>query len=387
MSSKRRTPTSQSSFRMNFRPNQNESQRTEPSRGTRPTSDPTSIKEIFILMALHICKKSLFFNTDLKVGIYLAALFIVSIICDFAPLPKTYMSRSDNIFNAYFVKYAWGWNLLFLVPFVIFTSYIYTCGNRDKMLKKHIPRIVIATCAWYFWTKLFNIIETGYGKCNARSLTSKEACLKSGYFWNGFDISGHSFILIYGSLVIIEECRAIMNWESIREFLRNEEHNRTVREPSASNNPLRNLSHEQLFTLKQSYEKYTPYIRILFITMTVLQILWDVMLICTMLYYHIMIEKFIGGSIAILTWFFTYRFWFRQSTIPGMPGEGAFKYIKDKAAPAPFPAARKRMGSVPNGNRDIPRFMGMPLYGLRTETPGGTPRSTESQSEDSVPER
>lgn len=372
-SSKRRQTQNPGSFRMNFRPPTNESQRCDPPRGTKPTTQATSIKEVFTLMALHVCKKSIFFNTDLKVGIYLAALFLVSLICDFAPIPKSYMSRSDNIFNSYFVKYAWGWNLVFLIPFAALTTYVYCCGNKDKIIKTHAPRILIATCAWYFWTNFFNFIESSFGKCNAKSLSSKQACLKAGYFWNGLDISGHSFILIYGSLVLIEECRCIMNWESIRDFIRNEEHYRSTRDTTVSNNPLRNLTNEQFTVLKESYEKFTPYIRGLFIAMTLLQILWDVMLVCTMIYYHIMIEKFIGGAVAILQWFVTYRYWFSLNKVqPGLPGEGLFKYIKDKSAPPPFPAARKRTGSVVNG-KDIPKFMGMPLYTNQSNPSRNTP--------------
>lgn len=379
MASKRKTPQgSQGSFRMNFRPPTGDSQRCEPPRGTKPTAELTSVMEIFMIVALYICKKSIFFHTDLKVGLYLAALFFISIICDFAPVPKSYMSRSDNIFNQYFVKMAWGWNLLFLIPFSLMTSYVYCCGNRDKIFRNHFPRIIIATGVWYFWTSAFNVIEAMFGKCNARAFTSKELCLKNGYMWTGLDISGHSFILIYGSLVLIEECRSIINWESIKNFVRNEDHYRSSKDTSNNINPLKNLSDDELSCLKESYEKFTPYIRALFVAMTFLQLLWDVMLVCTMLYYHIMIEKFIGGVIGILSWFVTYRVWYRMPDIPpALPGEGAFKYIKDKSAPV-FPASRRRVGSVPNGNRDVPRFMGMPLYGLRSENSVGSANSTSS---------
>lgn len=389
MASKRRTQnSSQSSFRMNFRPPTNESQRCEPPKGNKPTADVTSIKEILMIMALYICKKSIFFNTDIKVALYLGALFFISLVCDFVTVPKTYMSRSDNIFNQYFVKMAWGWNLLLLVPFLLLTSYVYCCGNKDKIIKNHFPRIVIATGAWFIWTKSFNIIESTFGRCNVKNFATKELCIKGGYMWNGFDVSGHSFILIYGSLVLIEECRAIINWESIKDFLREEDHFRTTRETvrDAKNiiNPLRNLPNEEFVCLKENYEKLTPYIRSLFVVMTFLQLLWDVMLVMTMMYYHIMIEKFVGGAIAILTWFVTYRFWYKMSDVPpSLPGEGSFKYMKHKVAPAVFPAARRRTGSVVNGNRDLPRFMGMPLYGLRNENiPSNTPSSTTVNSED-----
>lgn len=368
MSSKRRAPPQPSTSRMNFRPG-SDSSKWEP-KGTKPTTEPTSVKEIFILMILHVCKKSLFFDTNLKVAVYLGALFLVSLIADFAPIPKSYLSRSDNIFNYYFVKFAWGWNLLLIVPYVALTTYVYCCGKKDKILKLHVPRIVIATCAWFFWTKFFNIIEASYGKCNVRGegFNSKAACLKAGNFWNGFDLSGHSFILIYGSLMLIEETRSIMNWESIKEHIRTEDHYRSTKDPSPSNNPLRFLSVHEFQKLKISYEKFTPYIRALFVTITLLQILWDVMLVCTILYYHIMVEKFLGGAIAILTWYVTYRFWYRIPRIlPGLPGDGMFKYIKDKPSLLQNASvSRKRTGSIVNG-KEIPKFMGMPLYGLRNE--------------------
>lgn len=386
MASKRR---SQGSVRMNFRPpGGDSSQRCDGAapRGTKPTAELTSIMETFTIISLYVCKKSIFFNTDIKVGLYLAALFFISIVCDFAPLPRSYMSRSDNIFNKYFVKLAWGWNLTLLVPFCLLSSYVYCCGNREKIVRNHLPRIVIATGAWYVWTHLFNVVEALFGRCNARTFATKELCLKNGYMWNGLDISGHSFILIYGSLVLIEECRSIVNWESIRNFLRDEEHRRTTKD-TTNNNPLKNLSDEELVCLRRSYDKFTPYIRGLFITITCLQILWDVMLVCTLLYYHIMIEKFIGGAVAILTWFVTYRVWYKTSTVPpALPGEGCFRYIKDKSSP-PFPASRRRVGSAQNG----PTFMGMPIYGLKTDSNAGggnmTPpaRDATSAPEDPLP--
>lgn len=367
MSSKRRPPTA--SCRMNYRPGD---AKWEP-KGTKPTIEPTSVKEIFTLMVLHICKKSIFFDTNLKVAIYMGALFLVSLIADYAPIPKTYLARSDNFFNYYFVKFAWGWNLVLLVPFVLLSTYVYCCGKKDQILKHHLPRIVIATVCWFFWTKLFNIIEATYGKCNVRgeAFSTKQTCLKSGNFWHGFDLSGHSFILIYGSLVLIEETRSILNWESIREYIRTEDHYRSNKDTNISNNPLRFLSPAEFHKLKISYEKFTPYIRGLFVLITLQQILWDVMLICTILYYHIMIEKFLGGIIAILSWFVTYRFWYTLPKIlPKLPGEGLFKYIKNKPTVLQAaPVTRKRTASVVNG-KDLPRFMGMPLYGLRNENNG-----------------
>lgn len=359
--------------KLNFRPTTSDSNIDY--KGTKPTSEPTSIKEIFILMMLYLCKKSLFFDTNLKVAIYLGCLFLISLIADVATIPKMYLSRSDNIFNRYFVKFAWGWNLILLVPFITFTSYIYCCAQIRNIAKNHFPRIVIATLFWLFWTKLFNCIEASFGKCQYSKFDSKESCLKAGLVWNGFDTSGHTFILIYGSLVLIEESRSMINWDSIKEFLRLEEHNRAIKDTAQSTNPLRHLTEVQFKELQVNYDKYTPYIRGLFILITLFQMLWDVMLVCTMLYYHVMIEKFLGGCIAILTWFFTYRIWYVHSKLlPKLPGEGVFKYIKKTTKEPIVPTHRRRTGSIVNGNSSVPTFMGRPIYSqsFQAEDESGT---------------
>ncbi|XP_050311798.1 acyl-coenzyme A diphosphatase FITM2 [Anthonomus grandis grandis] len=351
--------------KMNFRPTTSDSNMEF--KGTKPTSEPTSIKEIFMLMVLYVCKKSLFFDTNIKVGLYLLCLFAVSLVADVATIPRIYLSRSDNLFNKFFVKYSWGWNLLIILPFVIFTSYIYCCGQVKRILHHHLPRIAVATFFWYFWTNLFNYIEASFGRCQIKAHGSKETCLKAGYIWNGFDTSGHSFILIYGSLFLIEEARAMLNWDSIKEYIRLEEHSRNTKQ-TESTNPLRHLTPEEFKTLQFNYEKYTPYIRANFILITLFQILWDIMLFCTMLYYHVMIEKFLGGCIAILTWFFTYRVWFRHpSLLPKLPGEGVFKYIKTKVK-EPQVTVRRRTGSIVNGSTG-PMFMGRPIYTQNNPNP------------------
>lgn len=324
-------------------------------KGNKPIREASSILEILILMIVHICKKVLFFDTNLKIAVYLGALFLLSLIADILTFPKTYFSRSDNIFNQYFVKIGWFWTLFLTVPYVLLTSYTTCCGKRKLILTGHLLRLLVATAFWYIWTTLFNIIETKYGRCNSTLHSDKVSCLRGGHFWNGFDISGHCFILIYSSLILIEEARAINGWERIKDYIRDEKHSRSLNDKSASVNPLKNINSEDLKVLQISYEKFTPYVRALVIAIAMLQLLWDVMLVSTILYYHIMVEKFISGVIAILTWFITYRIWFTiPNVLPNLPGQGIFKYNIEKANTG-LPA-RKR-SNVPNGKH----FMGMPL--------------------------
>lgn len=362
------------SSRLNFRPNLTQEDR----GGTRPTADPSSIGLIFVTMILHVCKKSLLFDTRLKVAIYCAALFIVSLIADFIPMPKSYFSRSDNALNQYFVKWGWGWLLSICIPWIVLTAHTIGCG-RKSILLKHFGRIVIATVAWLLWTKLFNYIETNIGRCLSTrdpSLQVKARCLQSGRFWNGFDISGHTFILIYSSLILAEEGSSLIGWEGIKDLIMKEEHSRTMpKEPNYGS--LRNLSDEDLRMLKKAHRALTPYLRGLFIAMTLQQLLWDAMLVTTILYYHTMVEKFLGGVAAILTWFATYQWCYKSPKIGLLaPGGGLFKYNDMKIHKTSSVRSRR---STLNGTN---RFMGMPI---RTGYDSGDPVDTTRQSEPDQP--
>lgn len=366
--------------------------------GTRPTATmPSTVGEVFVQLIIHVCRKALFYDIKLKIGFYLGSLFLVSMIGDFFPdlYPRTYFASSRNVLNVYFVKMGWAWTLLLSAPLSLMTSYTLCCGNRDRLLRSHVPRILIATAFWFVWTKTFNVIENSYGRCNVRGFGNKSECLKAGHFWRGFDISGHAFILIYSSLVIIEEARPIVGWEYIRDHIRSEEHSRTVGD-RLSTNPLRFLKEQDFRKMKALYEKLTPAIRVWFIGCAVLQLLWDVMLVCTMLYYHRMIEKLLSGVIAVSTWYVTYKVWYpTEGTLPDAAGDGAFKYQSLKAPSLKRTSSLLRDGgsgtaagssggssggncSGPcgasrggTGQRDVQKkFMGMPLYGLNSAASG-----------------
>lgn len=371
--------------------------------GTRPTATtPSSVGEVLVQLIIHVCRKALFYDIKLKIGFYLGSLFLVSLIGDFFPdlYPRTYFASSRNVLNVYFVKMGWAWTLLLSAPLSLMISYTLCCGNRERLLRSHLPRIIIATVFWFVWTKLFNVVENAYGRCNVRGFANKSECLKGGHFWRGFDISGHAFILIYSSLVIIEESRPICGWEYIRDHIRTEEHSRAVGD-RLSTNPLRFLKDSELRTMKGLYEKYTPAIRVWFVGCAVLQLLWDVMLVCTMLYYHRMVEKLLSGVFAVVTWYVTYRVWYPASgTLPDAAGDGAFKYQSLKAPSLKRTssllggsvgggsgAATSRASMQSTGGRpgEKPKFMGMPLYGANKTPPNGGAAAASGSVEESVP--
>lgn len=343
----------------NFRPN---TTLQDDRGGTRPIAEPSSVGLVLVTALVHLCKKSLLYDPRLKSVIYFGVIFVGSVIADVFPIPKTYFARSNNIFNRFFIKWAWGWLLTTAGPWIIITAYTIGCGRR-AVLVKHIVRLGFATIAWMFWMQIFHYIETNYGRCletKDRSLQVKSKCLQAGKFWSSLDISGHAFIIIYSTLILSEEGYSLIGWESIKDYIMNEEYSRKSTESSTGY--LRDLSDEDLDFLKKAYKALTPYLRGIFIVMTMQQIIWDVMLAATILYYHIMIEKFLGAVAAILTWYVSYYWLFRMPHL-GMvlPGEGIFKYNKSAEKDRFWvheSLNKKPKGPLPNMG---PTFMGMPL--------------------------
>lgn len=348
---------------MNFRPNTTQDERRG---GTKPTTSPTSVGLVLITMILHVCRKSLLFDVRLKIAIYCGSIFIVSLIADYIPMPRSYFSRSDNALNQWFVKWGWGWLLVVTVPWITLTAHTLACGRRPLLIK-HLCRMVVATFAWAAWIRLFHYIETNHGRClqtKDATLQTKANCLQAGKFWSGFDISGHTFILIYSNLILAEEGKTIVGWEGIKDLIVKEEHSRNTPNETSTGH-MRNLSSDDLEFVKKAHALLTPYLRGLFVAMTLQQILWDIMLVSTMLYYHIMLEKMLGCIVAIGTWYLTYHCWYKIADAGvSAPGEGLFRYNGFKE-PQDTPATRARRNTL---NGIGTRFMGLPI-----RTPQDTP--------------
>lgn len=314
---------------------------------------PSSVPLIFLMVALHLCKKIIFFNTNIRVLAYFTCLFAVSGIADILPFPKImFLSYTNNFVNQYFVKLGWFWTLFVSIPFVFMTSATYCCGKKE-MLFKHLARLSIATIVWFFWVSFFVYFESVYGYClEKRDLKTKFLCVNAGSRWRGFDLSGHVFILIYSNLVLIEEARPILGWEGIQDLIRDEDHARSNK--LSTFGPLRNLNTNDFSTLQAQYARFLPYIRVYFILITLLSITWDFMLFSTILYFHSMPEKLMSGFIAIGMWFMTYRLWYkRENLLPLAPGDGSFQYFVENEKPA----LKKQLSR----KNSIPKFMGMPL--------------------------
>ena len=223
--------------------------------------------------------------THFKVAFYWVVVVAGSFIHDFLPLPQSYLSNKRNIFNVYFVKIAWGWTLLLLIPFISFTSSLYTSLNPFAILKYLGRMVAVATCGWYIWVNLFVYIEELTGFCEEETLISKRSCYQEGFYWNGFDISGHCFLLIYSALVIKEELQPKLYWPSIMS---------PVVETSPEN--INRFKHRNIARL------VTPFVEVFSFFAGLLSILSEFMLVFATIYFHTVHQKVLGALIAIFTW-------------------------------------------------------------------------------------
>lgn len=292
-------------------------------KGTQLVREPTTVPDIFLTIFLFVCRKYLFFPTNRRLFAYFV-LLIASVVADFVRFPKIYFADSRTFLNQYLVKFGWFWTILWTTSFLLATSKVFCLYSRTSVIQ-HAVRLVVATFFWYFWTNAFNQLEEYYGKCVGKSHGTRFECNAAGYKWKSFDTSGHVFILIYSTLVMISEARPIVGWDKIQDVLRIEENTRKDGKNTAATT-FSTLSTNELETLKDVYKRTTPYIQVLFIVITIFVAVWELMLITTMMYFHTMPEKLLAGVVAMLTWFVTYKLWFASTILPPLPGDGFFKY-------------------------------------------------------------
>jgi hypothetical protein len=267
----------------------------------------SSIKDFFYMIILYILKKCVYTPTYIKIGIYMSALLVFSLLKDFQLVPITYFSSKSNIFNQYFVKIGWGWTLAVSVPFIAMTSCVYTAGNRYAVCM-HLMRTAIATAIWFIFTSIFEYIDVNTGRCSSKDFGSKYLCKSNKYDWvASFDISGHTFILMHSLFYLLEEIKIFYVWENIKNEIGKDD---------------QELS-ERSKRVKVWYNKLTPFIKINFILVSLLTLVWEIMLMATFLYFHTILHKIIAAFFAIICWFLTYKTFYLLPSSPGLPGRGS----------------------------------------------------------------
>ena len=295
------------------------SRRKESSSGKQYIAKPTNLGKSLVVVMMNICRKILLINTHWKIRFYLCGITIGSLVTDLFPMPRrAYFASKDNFLNTVFVKWGWAWTFSLLGIFIYVTATVYCCG-KQKLVRQHLLRLLVGTVFWFVFTKSFEFVEhlTGFCDSGLAEHSAKRLCRKAGSNWIGFDISGHTFLLIHCLLTISEEVKCINGWERIVD-VREELH------------PTTRMSNEELQYMKEKYSDNLPYVRGLVLAVTILQIIWEWMLLTTTLFFHNMPQKLLGATFAIFAWFLSYQLWFKMDTLPpGPTGKGLFKYMKN----------------------------------------------------------
>ena len=221
---------------------------------------------------------------------YVIATIYLSIFCDFSKSSNSYFAQQNNIFNLYFVKLSWGWTLVSLGLCLLVNSMNkredeFESTIQIKRSLKMFIRLLIATAVWYYGVNFFLIIEEGTGVCVVPKYLDKNTCKRNGFLWNGFDISGHCFLLVWCNLVISEEIQASYSTKKEK-----------VAKP------------EKEITSIVENNKKSWNVDFLFYFLALLTVIWDVMIICTNMFFHTTSEKFLGTIIAVSSWAALYQF-------------------------------------------------------------------------------
>jgi hypothetical protein len=171
---------------------------------------------------------------------------------------------------------------------------------------------------WYILTHLsfigiFHQVYLKTGECRGSSTRALGfwECKKAGGRWDGFDISGHCFLLIHASLMLIEEMR-------VRKLFPKAFDGKVSREPPK--NEKGSSATDKTFKNGTSLKAIEG---ILLSFMVFLLILWYVMLVATSLYFHSWMEKFVGVVFGMAFWMGTYVVAYKRKDnvwFPRMPG-------------------------------------------------------------------
>ncbi|NXA74203.1 FITM2 protein, partial [Thryothorus ludovicianus] len=228
----------------------------------------------------------------------LAIAVLGSALKDSDLVPDTPLQNKRNPLNVYFVKVAWAWTLWLLLPFITLSTYelargklLYGRGRSALLVLRRLGALLVGTAVWFLCTELFAYVENLTGHCSLqarpgqppRPYGSKRECHQAGGVWDGFDISGHCFLLSYCAMMILEELAVL-----------------------------------EALSLDRS-SKLRVVIDVLLVSLCLLTGIWVFMFLCTALYFHDFSQKLLGVLIGLSAWYGTYRVWYLKPFSPGLP--------------------------------------------------------------------
>lgn len=281
--------------------------------GTSPVSLVKDVYRIIRDLVLFFCRRVIFGPVQFKIILTCVIILVGSVLKDLKLVPESYFSAKSNIFNRYFAKLGWAWTLGLLGPFIYLT--LIKTHSHYQILTRHLVRLLIATVFWYFLTLFFVNFElhTGYCKPDDKRALTRMVCVKGGHDWEeGFDFSGHTFLLLYSLLIINEEVKS---------------YDKGTKKIDQANEKTKNESGDSPETIdeQERWKIYAKIIRILYVLLAILTVIWEFMLLSTALYFHHTKHKIAAAGVAIACWHLTYNVWYRSDSssllFPAKPKE------------------------------------------------------------------
>ena len=273
-----------------------------------PSSLTSDIFRILHNIILAFCRRIIFAPPTLKILVYLCLIIIGPFLKDLHLISNRLLSSKTNVVNKYIAKLDWMWSIVLLIPFVYLTSLIYTRGHYGLIIR-HLIRLLIATSIWYIMKFLFIRIESLTDMCKPTEIrgVTKQICHGSQYQWQ----EGHTFFLLYALLVINEEVKLYgENWKKVEDASK-------INMNKSDNSLNLNLNRINTFSIP---------IGILYIALAILTILWEFMLLSTVLNFYNIFHRLMAAAFAAFFWFITYHIWYRRNSrsniTPCAPGDG-----------------------------------------------------------------
>jgi len=247
----------------------------------------------------NVCKLYLFrISTSTRAIILFTAVCLISVFFENIVIDSVFADR-NNFLNIYLVKWSWGWTFLAVGCYMLTRGFLHNNEESHHFIFTTLFQLAIGTAVWYtFASNVFGFVEHSTGICQASHLTSKRECRHSGFKWLAFDISGHSFLLLWNVLFTLENVKLPRNQQN--SVSKNEDNSGV----SVGN---QNILDIQLFII------------------SMLTFIWEVMLISTAFHFHTTGEKIVGSSISLLVWYLIYRVAGQGSKVSKLHDSGKIK--------------------------------------------------------------
>ncbi|XP_068213720.1 acyl-coenzyme A diphosphatase FITM2-like [Palaemon carinicauda] len=255
------------------------------------------------------CNTYLHISPKWKVMYYILSLCIFSMLKETHPSHLDILTGKHSILNQVFVKLGWLWTSSIFALYGLLSLSIHK--KPFPILGRLCVRYVVTTLIFYIWCAvIFPMVESYTGACLHKriqvfDITKRECLKRRGYEYDSFDISGHSYLMTYCVLILMEESKESLYFLQLSRYLRKAEI--PVKD---SDHPL--LDRNEAAQLETNFNVMRPIILISYLAVFFLCILWDFMLIITTIYYHTFSEKVLGSILAMCMWYLLYNFIFSK---------------------------------------------------------------------------